>query len=278
MKAESPDGPLVLPAGAVQGGRSAATDRTAAAPLESPADGRCRYQLVIFDWDGTLMDSAPRIVAAMQAAARDLKWRVLGDEAIRDIIGLGLPEALAVLYPDRSVSDRQLLQSRYGEFFRQADSRPAPFFPGVEAGIERLRQTGGCRLAVATGKSRRGLNRAFTHADCGRWFDHSRTADLTRSKPHPQMLEELLAESGVAAADAVMIGDTEYDLEMARVIGMDRVAVTYGVHARERLMASQPSLIADTFSCVVKWLMAAEKARSPQCAMTDKIAGPKAPR
>ncbi|WP_268249087.1 HAD family hydrolase [Salinicola rhizosphaerae] len=234
--------------------------------------------MVIFDWDGTLMDSAPRIVAAMQAAARDLKWRVLGDAAIRDIIGLGLPEALAALYPERSLSDRQSLQSRYGELFRQADSRPTPFFLGVEAGIERLRQTGGCRLAVATGKSRRGLDRAFAHVDCGRWFDHSRTADMTRSKPHPQMLEELLAESGVAAADAVMIGDTEYDLEMARVIGMDRVAVTYGVHARERLMASQPSLIADTFPDVVDWLMAAERARSPQCAMTDTIAGPKAPR
>ncbi|KAA0019119.1 HAD-IA family hydrolase [Salinicola corii] len=216
---------------------------------------RCRYSLVIFDWDGTLMDSAARIVACMQAAARELQWSVPSDAAVRDIIGLGLPEAVAMLFPGVTAADRDQLREAYGHQFRIADRIPTPFFPGVVEGIECLRQDSRCRLAVATGKSRRGLDRVFGHESCGGWFAASRTADLTRSKPHPQMLEELLAECEVPIGEAVMIGDTEYDLEMARAIGMDRVAVTYGVHERQRLQHSDPRFVADDFPSIVEWLL-----------------------
>ncbi|OLO05688.1 MULTISPECIES: HAD-IA family hydrolase [Salinicola] len=232
-----------------------AVETSAGEGLSDPTAGRCRYALVIFDWDGTLMDSAARIVACMQAAARELQWPVPSAAAVRNIIGLGLPEAVAMLFPGIALQDRDRLREAYGHQFRIADRIPTPFFPGVVDGIGRLRDDARCRLAVATGKSRRGLDRVFGHEACGSWFVASRTADLTRSKPHPQMLEELLAECGVSTTQAVMIGDTEYDLEMARSIGMDRVAVTYGVHERERLLRSEPQLVAEDFSSVVDWLL-----------------------
>lgn len=227
--------------------------------VEGPGDAatreRCRYRLVVFDWDGTLMDSAPRIVACMQGAARELGWPVPSQAAIRDIIGLGLPEAIDALYPDAGPSARERLRQAYALEFRAADASPSPFFPGVIEGLNRLRRHPGCRLVVATGKSRRGLDRSLAHMDGQRWFADSRTADLTRSKPHPQMLVELLETSGVAISEAVMIGDTEYDMEMARAIGMDRLAVTYGVHDRRRLERSHPLLVADDFSAIVDWLL-----------------------
>lgn len=219
-----------------------------------PAE-RCRYRLVIFDWDGTLMDSAPKIVACMQAAARELQWEVPSVDAVRDIIGLGLPEAVAALFPGVTPAQQDRLREVYGHQFRAADRVPSPFFAGVIDGIARLRRDTGCRLAVATGKSRRGLERVFANESCGDWFIASRTADLTLSKPHPQMLEELLVECDVSVEEAVMIGDTEYDLEMARAIGMDRVAVTYGVHECQRLMRSEPCLVADDFPAIVDWLL-----------------------
>ncbi|MEC8917713.1 HAD-IA family hydrolase [Salinicola salarius] len=233
-----------------------AVETSAVEMLPGQASRRCRYSLVIFDWDGTLMDSAARIVACMQAAARELQWPVPDDAAVRDIIGLGLPEAVAVLFPGVTLSEQDRLREVYGHQFRAVDRIPTPFFPGVAEGIRRLRDDAACRLAVATGKSRRGLDRVFGHESCGNWFVASRTADLTRSKPHPLMLEELVAECGVPVAEAVMVGDTEYDLEMARAIGMDRVAVTYGVHERQRLMRSEPQFVADDFSSVVEWLLA----------------------
>lgn len=231
-----------------------AADMTTFDPLSAQVE-RCRYRLVIFDWDGTLMDSAARIVACMQAAARELQWAVPSVDAVRNIIGLGLPEAVAELFPGITPEQQDRLRDVYGHQFRAADRIPSPFFAGVAEGVARLRRDSRCRLAVATGKSRRGLDRIFGNESCGNWFVASRTADLTRSKPHPQMLEELLIECDVAVEDAVMVGDTEYDLEMARAIGMDRVAVTYGVHERQRLMRSEPRLVADDFPAVVEWLL-----------------------
>ncbi|GAB2782760.1 HAD-IA family hydrolase [Halomonas shantousis] len=213
-----------------------------------------RYRLVIFDWDGTLMDSEARIVACMQAAARDVGWKPLAHEQVRDIIGLGLPEAIMKLCPTISDAQAAAMRERYSHHFVAADQEPMRFFAGVEAGIERLRRHPQVQLAVATGKSRRGLDRVFDTANCRAWFHASRTADETLSKPHPRMLEELLAETGVDASEALMVGDSEYDMEMARALGMDRVAVTYGVHAVERLTLSTPVLIVDEFPALVDWL------------------------
>ncbi|MEA3250402.1 MAG: HAD-IA family hydrolase [Pseudomonadota bacterium] len=215
-----------------------------------------RYQLVIFDWDGTLVDSEARIVACMQAAARDVGCPALSRDSIRDIIGLGLPEAIARLYPWLGSNQAEALRQRYSGHFVSADQVPTAFFPGVETGIARLRGAEQLKLAVATGKSRRGLDRALASTGSRDWFHASRTADETCSKPDPRMLEELLGELGVEPGAALMIGDTEYDMQMARALGMDRMAVSYGVHSRERLAACEPIHTAMCFAEVIDWLHA----------------------
>lgn len=213
-----------------------------------------RYELIIFDWDGTLMNSVPKIVACMQAAALDAEWGALSVSAIEDIVGLGLPEAIVKLCPGIQPVQAELLRQRYAHHFVYSDTTPMPFFEGVEAQLVRLRQREQQRLAVATGKSRRGLDRVFAETGSGEWFHASRTADETRSKPHPQMLSELLEELAIPVERAVMVGDSEYDMEMARAIGMDRVAVTYGVHTPSRLAVSQPRWVAHTTSELFDWL------------------------
>ncbi|WP_447553144.1 HAD family hydrolase [Vreelandella sp. EE22] len=213
-----------------------------------------RYELIIFDWDGTLMNSVPKIVACMQAAAREAEWGELDVSAIEDIIGLGLPEAISKLCPGIQPAQAETLRQRYSHHFVHENTTPMPFFDGVEARLERLRRKKAQRLAVATGKSRRGLDRIFEQTGSGKFFHASRTADETRSKPHPQMLEELLVELDIDVSRAVMVGDTEYDLEMARAIGMDRVGVTYGVHTPARLMASEPGWVAHSVEDLFNWL------------------------
>lgn len=212
------------------------------------------FELVIFDWDGTLMNSVPRIVSSMQAAARDAEWGELAGPAVEEIIGLGLPEAVDKLCPGILPQQSARLRQRYAHHFVHADLTPMAFFDGVEARIAALRQRQSVKLAVATGKTRRGLDRIFCATQSGAWFHASRTADETRSKPHPQMLSELLDELGVPIERAVMVGDTEYDLEMARVLGMPRVGVSYGVHSVERLLTHEPDYMAHTVESLFDWL------------------------
>ncbi|WP_457808147.1 HAD-IA family hydrolase [Kushneria sp. EE4] len=215
-----------------------------------------RYRLIIFDWDGTLMDSADRIVDCMQRAGDDVGWPALSDEAVRDIIGLGLPEAIARLCPGIEGERAEQLRKRYSHHFVTAEKEgPAlPFFDGVEKGISRLRAMSDLKLAVATGKSRRGLDRIFIERDCGHWFDDSRTADLTRSKPDPLMLTELLQTLDVALEEAVMIGDSVHDMGMAQALGMDRVAVTWGVHNAQQLGDFSPVGVVHNFHELMSWL------------------------
>ena len=226
------------------------TDLTAGLPQP-------RYRLVIFDWDGTLMDSEARIVDCLQAASLATGMGELSAHAARDIIGLGLPEAMERLFPGATAEQCEALVAAYKAHFVAVDTTPLDFFPGVEAGIQRLRRHPEQLLAVATGKSRRGLDRMFTAHDCGDWFHASRTADLTLSKPHPRMLEELLAELNVEAHEALMVGDTEYDLEMARALGMHSVGVDYGVHSVPRLEACAPQRIVSHFDELMDWLYVA---------------------
>lgn len=213
-----------------------------------------RYELIIFDWDGTLMDSVSRIVSSMQAAALEAEWGELETAAVQDIIGLGLPEAIEQLCPGIGPVQAERLRQRYAYHFVEADLTPMSLFDGVAEGIARLRSRERQRLAVATGKSRRGLDRIFADTGSGAWFHASRTADETCSKPDPRMLSELLDELSMPVERAVMVGDTEYDLEMARALGMDRVAVTYGVHAPARLHASQPIFVAKDATQLFDWL------------------------
>ena len=209
--------------------------------------------LFIFDWDGTLSDSTAKITTAMQLAAGDLGWPVLADHKIHNIIGLGLPEAMATLYPERDPSEYLHLREAYaGRFLALDEARPSDFFPGVLDTLARL-QDHGHTLTIATGKSRKGLDRILGMLGVADLFVSTRCADETASKPHPLMLEQLLQEFGVAPNDAVMVGDTEYDMEMARLINMPRIAVSYGAHHVDRLRIYEPDLCMDHFSQILAW-------------------------
>ncbi|MDB6062110.1 MAG: family hydrolase [Verrucomicrobiaceae bacterium] len=208
--------------------------------------------LFIFDWDGTLLDSTGRIVDAMRAAAAELGIEVLSVEQVRNIIGLGLPEAIIALYPLLSVSDRELLQAAYSRHYVAADQQPCAWFPTVRETLHQLKGAG-FTLAVATGKSRRGLKRVLEQLGMLDFFHATRCADETQSKPHPQMLHELVQELSVPLEHAVMIGDTEYDMAMAEAAGMARIGVSYGAHAAERLWSYRPELVMDEFKQLLTW-------------------------
>lgn len=202
-------------------------------------------ELVIFDWDGTLMDSVAQIVRSVKAAAHDLQVPEPSDAAARDIIGLGLPEAMRVLFPQVPEADRLALRQRYAHHFVAGTGGRSQPFAGAEALLESLRGQGRT-LAVATGKTRIGLDRVLGDTGWSPYFAATRCADETASKPDPLMLRELLQELGVPVNRAVMIGDTTYDLAMAEAIGMASIGVTYGVHAPERLLVHRPLALCDS--------------------------------
>jgi len=212
------------------------------------------YQLLIFDWDGTLMDSEARIVACLQAASADLGLAVPSPQRARNVIGLGLYEAVHALFPEGEHDLHLQLSERYRYHFLTADPTPSELFAGVEAMLGQLRESGSW-LAIATGKGRAGLNKVLEQTGLGPMFLGSRCADETASKPNPQMLHELLDEFGLEAAQAIMIGDTEYDMEMAHHAGMDRLAVSYGVHEVERLNRHKPVKTVASVAEMHRWLL-----------------------
>ncbi len=220
------------------------------------------YDLIVFDWDGTLMDSAAHIVQCFERAFADAGVPGPGERAIRQIIGLGLSEAIAVLAPNVGAAERTRVRERYSAHFIALDVEATSLFPGVRDGLERL-AAHGYLLAVATGKSRRGLDRVLAHTGLGDLFVATRCADEAFSKPHPRMLEDILERTGVPAARAIMIGDTTYDLIMARSAGVEALAVSYGVHERDELLAHDPIACCDSYQEVHAWL---ERARQPSVA------------
>ena len=208
--------------------------------------------LFIFDWDGTLSNSTPKIVRSMQRAADDVGLPVLSDEAVKNIIGLGLPEATHVLYPDISAEALESLRASYAKHYLDDEEKDPPFFPGVLETLHSLRDQGHT-LAIATGKSRRGLDRVLQSLKLETFFDGSRCADETASKPHPLMLHQLMEEFGTPAEESVMVGDTEYDMNMARQAFMARIAVSYGAHHIDRLRPFEPELCLDHFPHILGW-------------------------
>ena len=202
--------------------------------------------LYIFDWDGTLSQSLDHIVASIDCAARQAGLPVLSLEEQQAVIGLGLEEALSELYPQADSRQRQLWLDAYRESYLLLDQEsPSPLYEGVEETLEHL-LTQGHKLAVATGKARRGLDRVMTNAGISHVFSATRCVDEARSKPHPLMLNQLLELTGFSAADALMVGDTDFDLLMANEAGISAVGVTYGAHPITRLQACRPQrLIAD---------------------------------
>lgn len=213
-----------------------------------------KYELIVFDWDGTLLDSAAAIVEAIQAASADLGLPVPGDAQARHVIGLGLGDALRHAVPELPPERYPALIERYRFHYLSGDHR-LTLFDGVRQMLDDLRARGHL-LAVATGKSRLGLERAFDHAGLRPLFSASRCADECRSKPHPQMLEELMAEFGMGAASTVMIGDTSHDLLMARNAGVDSLAVTYGAHPHDHLLEHDPVACLHSVADLSSWLLA----------------------
>lgn len=211
------------------------------------------YNLVVFDWDGTLMDSEARIVSCLQAAARDLDVAVPSEGASREVIGLGLSEAMAKLFAAEASVTHERLALRYREHFLVLNQSRSQLFPGVRETLAALRAAD-YFLAVATGKSRRGLDRELEETGLSYLFHATRCADETFSKPHPQMLLEVIDELGAVPAATLMVGDTEYDMQMAANAGTAALGVAYGVHTPDRLMATGALATLDRIDELAGWL------------------------
>ncbi len=212
-----------------------------------------QFDLLIFDWDGTLMDSEAKIVGSLRASGNDLGLEPLANRALRNVIGLGLKEAVEMLYPDAGLDTQRAFTDRYRHHFLAAGGAESVFFAGALELVQGLHREG-FLLGVATGKSRRGLDRALAEHGCAGLFHATRCADETFSKPHPQMLLEIMEELGTMPGETLMIGDTEYDLLMARSAGVAAVGVSYGVHERDRLMQHRPLACVDNIVELAAWL------------------------
>ncbi|WP_417779777.1 HAD-IA family hydrolase [Stutzerimonas xanthomarina] len=213
-----------------------------------------KYELLIFDWDGTLVDSIGRIVESILVAAARCDLPRLDEHSIKGIIGLGLPEAIAVLYPD--VTDRKLVEAfrrAYADHYLALEAEPSVLYPGVATALQQFREQGH-QLAVATGKGRRGLDRVLAGQGWNDFFDVTRCADETASKPDPLMIHEILEHCGVSPERALVIGDSVFDLEMARRAGVDSVAVSYGAQPLDVLLSCSPCMAINCFSELGEWL------------------------
>jgi phosphoglycolate phosphatase len=209
------------------------------------------YRLVVFDWDGTIIDSAGTIAECIRAAAADLRLEVPTKEQASHVIGLGLHDALRHAVPGLPAERTAEFVERYRHHFR-AQEGEMDLFPGMRQLLEALH--GRKILGIATGKSRRGLDRALEATGLRPYFRASRCADETHPKPHPAMLLELMDELEVPAGQALMIGDTSHDLDMARAAGVDALAVTYGAHAEEGLRSCQPRACVTSVAELDRWL------------------------
>ena len=212
-----------------------------------------RFDLIAFDWDGTLFDSTAIIVRCIQAAVRDVGGTLPTDKEAAYVIGMGLMQALAHAAPDVPPERYPELGNRYRYHYLQHQD-DLSLFEGVLPLLDDLRAQGHL-LAVATGKSRRGLDEALHTVQLKGVFDGSRTADQTAGKPHPLMLQELMAEFDVAPARLLMIGDTTHDLQMAVNAGCASVGVSYGAHEPDAFHALQPLAVVHSVRELHDWLL-----------------------
>lgn len=212
------------------------------------------YHLIVFDWDGTLMDSEARIVACIRNAATDTDLPVPSHAQARDIIGLGLNEAVARLFPDNDASAHQALIQAYRAHWLGAHIDTSVLFAGAAELVSRLHQND-YLLGVATGMSRRGLDRELETSGLATFFHATRCADEAHSKPHPQMLEDILTDLDTPADATLVVGDTEYDMQMAASAGADAVGVSHGVHEAERLLKAGAGQSFDDLTQLRDWLL-----------------------
>ena len=199
--------------------------------------------LIIFDWDGTLMDSIGLIVESMHIAGEAHGFRTT-DQAVKDIIGLSLMHGIEILYPQASDTQKLAIQQSYAEYYIP-NSHRTPFFMPIDEMLLTLKQQDK-QLAVATGKKRKGLDRVLEASASHHYFTITRCADESGSKPDPQMLSDILDYTKQSISQAVFIGDSIYDIQMANRLGMTSIAVNYGTASSSELAAEQPTYQVDT--------------------------------
>ena len=214
-----------------------------------------QFDLIVWDWDGTLADSTGMITDALLNAAAQVGLPTLTSSEASSIIGLGLREAIHALYGDIPAAQAQALATQYSSNYYAGESR-IPLFAGAVDTIKTLNKRG-FKLAVATGKGRRGLNLALQHSALTHYFHATRTVDECFSKPHPQMLHELMEALVVLPERTLMIGDTSYDLQMAKNAGVSAVGVTYGAQKAEQWQHLEPLRQFNNFNSLSAWLLEA---------------------
>lgn len=205
------------------------------------------YKLVIFDWDGTLMDSVDRIVSSMQSAAKTVGLVIPPDNDVKQIIGLSLTTALYTLFTSITAEQVEEMLVQYKYEYLEGDSTPTPLFANATNLLAQLKHHNKL-LAVATGKGREGLNRVLKVSETSVFFNTTRCAGEMPSKPDPKMLHSILEELNIAPHEAIMVGDTSHDLKMAQNAGVDSVGVTFGVHDREVLNQYKPKVVVDSLA------------------------------
>ncbi|AGH80993.1 HAD family hydrolase [Psychromonas sp. CNPT3] len=203
-----------------------------------------QYKLIIFDWDGTLMNSIEKIVCCMQAAARQAQLSVPSQTLLRNSIGLSLDAAFSSLFNNGTQAQLLLFKKHYRHQYTQINKMQTPFYKGIKAYLHTLSKQG-YLLAIATGKSRQGLQHQLDLHHLQDVFQCTYCAQESASKPHPLMLQKILNDLNVDVADALMIGDASFDLQMARNAGMDCIAVNYGAQSAHALSAFKPLAILD---------------------------------
>lgn len=202
------------------------------------------YSLIVFDWDGTLIDSIEQITTSLQIASRTVCGENISAADARQVIGLGLQEAISQLHPGKPEVVINKLADAYRQHYLHENRVPAPLFEGVIEMLDELLHRG-FTLAIATGKSRVGLEHSLTEHPLRHYFTTTRCAGENRSKPHPEMLLGILDDTRTSAHKALMIGDSEHDLMMAKNANVDAVAVTHGAHTADRLRQHKPLLCLD---------------------------------
>jgi len=221
--------------------------------VREPVSAGPSYRLLVFDWDGTLADSEQRIVEAAQSAIATLKLPERSHQEVREIIGLALGEACQALFPELAQGQEHRFIACYREYYLRNTANPIPLFPGAEGALRGFAEDR-YQMAVATGKGRRGLDRDMANHRLGPLFSTTRCADDAPSKPHPKMLLDIMEELAVDRTETLMIGDTAYDMEMARNAGVAYVAVSSGVHDRQRLLEFDPLALLDSVADLPAWL------------------------
>lgn len=212
-----------------------------------------KYRLFIFDWDGTLMDSEAHIVSSFQSSINDLGLPQRSNEAVKNIIGLGLKEAIDALFPNQAAGFHDKLVERYRYHYLLDHVSRSELFSGAVDVLDALEQDEHF-MAIATGKGRNGLKRVLDETGIKSYFHATRCADETASKPNPLMLTEIMDELDMSREETLMIGDTEYDLEMASNAGVDSLAVSTGIHEKDRLLGHNPVGCIDHIGQMLDWL------------------------